>query len=414
MFKLALATMEGTKAAFSAIKANAMRSALTCLGIIIGVAAVVTVVAVMQGFTKQINDQFADMSPDVTTIKAYTSIELEMVGKNAKLSYDDFLTLKARVKEAETLTALMFTWRFSGGAEYGNKSHSSRVMGTEQDYQKAYRTYPDLGRFIRAEDDEKRRRVAFIGPSIIEKLNLPSNPVGEYIKLGGEWFRIIGVAEKQGSFLGFDQDDYINIPISTMSALEGGNTQSNVQIMFRLEDNANEEQVLAKITRILRQLHKLKDGDGDDNDFEFETAEKARAQVDKFTGSATAITAGIVGISLLVGGIGVMNIMLVSVTERTRVIGTLKALGATPGFIMLQFLVEAVVLSLFGGLIGLAIGYGAAGLISFMVPSMPDAYIPAWAVMLSFGFTSLIGIVFGLAPAIKAARLNPIDALRYE
>lgn len=406
--------MEGTKAAFSAIKANAMRSALTCLGIIIGVAAVVTVVAVMQGFTKQINDQFADMSPDVTTIKAYTSIELEMVGKNAKLSYDDFLTLKARVKEAETLTALMFTWRFSGGAEYGNKSHSSRVMGTEQDYQKAYRTYPDLGRFIRAEDDEKRRRVAFIGPSIIEKLNLPSNPVGEYIKLGGEWFRIIGVAEKQGSFLGFDQDDYINIPISTMSALEGGNTQSNVQIMFRLEDNANEEQVLAKITRILRQLHKLKDGDGDDNDFEFETAEKARAQVDKFTGSATAITAGIVGISLLVGGIGVMNIMLVSVTERTRVIGTLKALGATPGFIMLQFLVEAVVLSLFGGLIGLAIGYGAAGLISFMVPSMPDAYIPAWAVMLSFGFTSLIGIVFGLAPAIKAARLNPIDALRYE
>ena len=109
-----------------------------------------------------------------------------------------------------------------------------------------------------------------------------------------------------------------------------------------------------------------------------------------------------------------MNIMLVSVTERTRVIGTLKALGATPGFIMLQFLVEAVVLSLFGGLIGLIIGYGAAGLISFLVPSMPDAYIPVWAVILPFGFTSMIGIIFGLAPAIKAARLNPIDALRYE
>ena len=322
-----------------------------------------------------------------------------------------FLVLKARVKEAETLTALMFTWRFSGGAEYGNKSHSSRVMGTEQDYQKAYRTFPELGRFIRAEDDEKRRRVAFIGPSIIEKLNLPKNPVGEYIKLGGEWFRIIGVAEKQGSLLGFDQDDYINIPISTMSALEGPSS-SNVQIMFRLKEDSDEELVLAKITRILRQLHKLKDNQ--ENDFEFETAEKARANVDKFTGSATAITAGIVGISLVVGGIGVMNIMLVSVTERTRVIGTLKALGATPGFIMLQFLVEAVVLSLFGGLIGLVIGYGAAELISLSVPSMPDAYIPGWAIMLSFGFTSLIGIVFGLAPAIKAARLNPIDALRYE
>jgi putative ABC transport system permease protein len=403
MFKSAIAIMEGTKAALMAIKANAMRSALTCLGIIIGVAAVITVVAVMQGFTKQINDQLADMAPDVTTIKPFTSIEQEMVGKNAKLTYNDFLVLKARVKEAETLTALMFTWRFSGGAEYGNKSHSSRVMGTEQDYQKAYRTFPELGRFIRAEDDEKRRRVAFIGPSIIEKLNLPKNPVGEYIKLGGEWFRIIGVAEKQGSLLGFDQDDYINIPISTMSALEGASSTSNVQIMFRLKEGVDEELTLAKITRILRQLHKLKDG-----------AEKARANVDKFTGSATAITAGIVGISLVVGGIGVMNIMLVSVTERTRVIGTLKALGATPGFIMLQFLVEAVVLSLFGGLIGLAIGYGAAALISFMVPSMPDAYIPGWAVMLSFGFTSLIGIIFGLAPAIKAARLNPIEALRYE
>ena len=403
--------MEGTKAALMAIKANAMRSALTCLGIIIGVAAVITVVAVMQGFTKQINDQLADMAPDVTTIKPFTSIEQEMVGKNAKLTYNDFLVLKARVKEAETLTALMFTWRFSGGAEYGNKSHSSRVMGTEQDYQKAYRTFPELGRFIRAEDDEKRRRVAFIGPSIIEKLNLPKNPVGEYIKLGGEWFRIIGVAEKQGSLLGFDQDDYINIPISTMSALEGPSS-SNVQIMFRLKEDSDEELVLAKITRILRQLHKLKDNQ--ENDFEFETAEKARANVDKFTGSATAITAGIVGISLVVGGIGVMNIMLVSVTERTRVIGTLKALGATPGFIMLQFLVEAVVLSLFGGLIGLVIGYGAAELISLSVPSMPDAYIPGWAIMLSFGFTSLIGIVFGLAPAIKAARLNPIDALRYE
>jgi putative ABC transport system permease protein len=404
--------MEGTKAALSAIKANAMRSALTCLGIIIGVAAVITVVAVMQGFTKQINDQIADISPDVTTINPFTSEEEEMLGKTAKLTYDDFLVLKTRIEEAETMTALMFTWRFSGGAEYGNKSHSSRVIGTEQNYQKAYRTYPELGRFIRSEDDEKRRRVAFIGHTIIEKLDLPNNPVGEYIKLSGEWFIIIGVAEKQGSLFGFDQDDYITIPISTMSGLEGAAAQSNVQIMFRLKEGANEEQALAKMTRILRQQHKLNVDDEDD--FEFETAEKSREQIDKFTSSATAITAGIVGISLVVGGIGVMNIMLVSVTERTRVIGILKALGATPGFIMLQFLVEAVVLSLFGGLIGLAIGYCAAGLISLSIPSMPDSYIPAWAVMLSFGFTSMIGIVFGLAPAIKAARLNPIDALRYE
>ncbi|MBE8168443.1 MAG: FtsX-like permease family protein [Shewanella sp.] len=413
MFKTAIAIIEGVKAALSAIRVNAMRSALTCLGIIIGVAAVITVVALMQGFTKQIDEQLSDLSPDVTTIKPYTSIKNEMVGKRGKLTYSDFLVLKSKISQAETMTAVMISRRFSGGAEYRSYTHSSRIMGTQEEYQKVYKTYPKKGRFIRKIDDDKRRRVAFIGPSIIEKLHLPDNPVGEYIKLGGEWFHIIGVAEAQGSLFGFDQDDYINIPISTMNILEGGDSQRNyLEISYRLKPDADIEQTKSVMTRILRQKHKI--SSNNDDDFEFETAEKARANFDKFTNSATAITAGIVSISLLVGGIGVMNIMLVSVTERTKVIGTLKALGATPGFIMLQFLVEAVVLSLFGGLIGLALGYGTAELISVSLPGMPDAHIPAWAVMLSFGFTSAIGIIFGLAPAIKAARLNPIDALRYE
>ena len=413
MFKSTLAIIEGTKAALQAIKANAMRSALTCLGIIIGVAAVITVVAVMQGFTKQINDQLADLAPDITTIRPYVSLQQDMMGKRSKLTYDDFLVLKSKITQAETMTAQMFTLRFAGAAEYRGKSHSTRIYGTEKDHQKAYRTFPEKGRFIRAQDDDKRRRVAFIGESVIEKLRLPDNPVGEYIKLAGEWFHIIGVAESQGSFLGLDQDDYIYIPISTMNSLEGTNKhRSNVEIMFRLKPEADEDKVHLQIERILRQRHKI--ADGQEDDFELVTAAKSRENINKFTNSATAITAGIVGISLIVGGIGVMNIMLVSVTERTRVIGTLKALGATPGFIMLQFLVEAVVLSLFGGVIGMATGYGLAGLISISAPGMPEAYIPAWAVMLSFGFTSAIGVIFGLAPAIKAARLNPIDALRYE
>lgn len=412
MFKSFLAIIEGTKAALQAIRANAMRSALTCLGIIIGVAAVITVVAVMQGFTKQINDQLADMAPDVTSIKPYTTPQQEMLGKRSYLTVRDFETLKGKVQGFDTITAQMMAFRFQGAVEYKGESHNTRVVGTESNYQKVYRIYPEMGRYIRPQDDDKRRRVAFIGETLIEKLKLPENPVGEYIKLGGEWFRIIGVAEKQGSFLGFDQDDYINIPISTMQILEGNARKPYFQIMFRLKPDVDEAQTLAQMKRILRQNHKL--GPDDHDDFEFETAEKARENIDKFTGSATAITAGIVGISLLVGGIGVMNIMLVSVTERTRIIGTLKALGATPGFIMLQFLVEAVVLSLFGGVIGLITGYGAAAAISAIVPGMPAAYIPMWAILLSFGFTSAIGVIFGLVPAIKAARLNPIDALRYE
>ena len=234
MFKSFLAIIEGTKAALQAIRANAMRSALTCLGIIIGVAAVITVVAVMQGFTKQINDQLADMAPDVTTIKPYTTPQQEMLGNSSYLTLTDFESIKGKVKGFETITAQMMAFRFQGAAQYKNDSHNTMVIGTESNYQKAYRIYPDLGRYIRALDGNKRRRVAFIGRTVIEKLNLPENPVGEFIKLGGEWFRIIGVGEKRGSFLGFDQDDYINIPISTMQLLEGTESKPFVQIKFRL------------------------------------------------------------------------------------------------------------------------------------------------------------------------------------
>nr|WP_239480575.1 ABC transporter permease [Parashewanella hymeniacidonis] len=396
-----------------AIKANAMRSALTCLGIIIGVASVITVVALMQGFTKQINEQLSGLSPDVTSIKPFVSLQQEMIGKRSKLNYDDFLLLKSRVNQAETMTAQMFTLHFSGTTQYKGYSHNTRIYGVEKDYQKVYKTFPQKGRFIRKEDDAKRRKVAYIGSSIIEKLHLPENPVGQYLKLSGEWFHIVGVAEDQGSFFGLDQNDYIYIPISTMNSLQGANEQqSSISILFRLKPDAQEELAHKQIERILKQRHKI--AENESNDFKIETAKKSRENLDKFTSSATAITSGIVGISLIVGGIGVMNIMLVSVTERTRVIGTLKALGATPGFIMLQFLVEAVVLSLFGGVIGMAIGYGIAEIITLSLPDMPSAYIPLWAVVLSLGSTSAIGIVFGLAPAIKAARLNPIDALRYE
>lgn len=367
----------------------------------------------MQGFTKQINGIFADIAPDVTTIKHYTPLRLEMLGKRSHLTYSDFQVLKSKIKQAETMTAEMYSRSFSGNAQYGSYSYATRITGTESSFQDAFQVYPEHGRFLRPEDDNKNRRVAFIGSTIIDELHLPKNPVGEFIQLGNEWFRIIGVGEKQGSIFGLDQDDYIRIPISTMNALAGENKHySNVRIMYRLKPGVNDQEIQNLITRILRQQHKI--SSGQDNDFQFESSEKSKASLKKFTDSATGITAGIVGISLIVGGIGVMNIMLVSVTERTRVIGTLKALGATPGFIMLQFLVEAVVLSLFGGAIGLIIGYGLSAFISVTIPGMPDAYIPAWAVLLSFGFTSAIGIVFGLAPAIKAARLNPIDALRYE
>lgn len=182
--------------------------------------------------------------------------------------------------------------------------------------------------------------------------------------------------------------------------------------MFRPADGANFKNIKENIRQVLRQKHKLS---GDDVDhFEFITAEKTKKQFESITTSVTLVASGVVGISLLVGGIGIMNIMLVSVTERTKEIGIAKALGASPQFILFQFLVEALLLSLLGGVIGLLLGYGLASMVSMFMPGSSGVMVPLWAIGLSFGFTTAIGVVFGLAPAVKAAKLNPVDALRYE
>jgi len=211
---------------------------------------------------------------------------------------------------------------------------------------------------------------------------------------------------------GFDQDNYIIAPFSTIRSLSGERAARNIDVMFRPAPGADAKQIQQQMRAVLRQHYKLAADEPDP--FEFVSAERMIEQFNTITSTITLVAGGVVSISLLVGGIGVMNIMLVSVTERTREIGIVKALGATPQFILIQFLVEALVLSLFGGIIGLALGAGVASFIGLMMPAMPEALVPLWAVLLAIGFTTLIGVVFGLAPAIKASRLNPIDALRYE
>lgn len=412
MFSELHAAIEGTRAALASIRAHAMRSALTTLGIVIGVAAVITVVAVMEGLSSSIDAQLDDLGSDMVTLRATTSQEQAMLGFSNKLSYDDFLVLKAKVKDVEDMSASMQAFSFGSTVSYGRETIQTQVIGTDSGYQKVIKVFPQQGRFIRSTDDDRRRRVVFIGESARKKLKLPDNPIGEFISLSGEWFRIIGVAEERGSLFGFDQDNYIIAPFSTMASLAGARVTENIDILFRPAPGANLDNIQAQIRQILRKRHHLSGDDKDD--FEFITAKKTKESFAAVTTSVTLVAGGVVGISLLVGGIGVMNIMLVSVTERTREIGINKALGATPNFIMLQFLVEALVLSLFGGIIGLLLGWGLAAFISMLMPSMPGALVPGWAIALSFGFTTAIGVIFGLMPAVKAAKLNPIDALRYE
>lgn len=406
------AALEGGRAALAAIGANALRSGLTALGIIIGVAAVIAVVAVMQGLSSNITTQLDDLGSDMVTLRAYTPTAQAMLGVRNQLGHDDFLVLKARVTGVRDMTASMSAMGAGLGVGYGRNSTRSTVIGTDSSYQNVVRVYTDQGRFLSASDDDRRRRVAVIGASVARELDMPADPVGEFIRLGEEWFRVVGVGEARGSLFGFDQDNWVLTPFSTMRSLYGARAADNVEVMFRPAEGADLAQVQAQMRQLLRSRAGLAEDAPDP--FEFITAERMRAQFEAITRAVTMVAGGVVGISLLVGGIGIMNIMLVSVTERTREIGIVKALGATPRFILIQFLIEALVLSLLGGLAGLLLGWGLAALLALMIPGMAGAGVPLWAVALSFGFTTAIGVVFGMAPAIKAARLNPIDALRYE
>ncbi len=397
--------------ALQSIRLHLLRSSLTTLGIIIGVAAVISVVAIMQGLTAGIRGQLDDLGSDMTTIRAYTTPDQELLGFRNKLTDGDYELLRDKISDFEQITVAMPAYSMGLSVSFGRQTSQSQLIGAAANYQHVVRIYPQLGRFILPQDDLKRRRVAFIGPSLISKLQLPADPVGQYILISGDWFRIIGVGEKRGSLFGFDQDNYIIAPFQTAKALNGPD-QLQVEISYRPKAGVDETALAAQIRQLLRQKRGLAADAADP--FELITAEKMKSQFNQVLNSVTMVAAGVVGISLLVGGIGVMNIMLVSVTERTREIGIVKALGATPQVILLQFLLEAVLLSLFGGLLGLLLGFGFAGLLSAMIPGLADASVPLWAVLLSLGFTSLIGVVFGLMPAVKAARLAPIEALRYE
>ena len=411
MAKLSFKIMEGTRSAGQSIFAHGFRSFLTTLGIIIGVASVIAVVSVVQGFSASISQQFDGMGTNVINIEPYTPRKARLQGVTAKIDYEDFLEIKHHVKGISNVTPTVRVFGPNAVAAYRGQSTATMVIGTASTYQKLYAVYPDFGRFFNLSDDKSRRRVAVLGPSIINKLDIKGDPIGQHLSVSGEWFKVIGIAEKRGKLFGFDQDDFILLPYSTTRALLGGAEEPNISISLQVDDMATISQVKQHIKNVLRRNHKL--GKDTADDFKIATADQMLDTFNQIIGSTTVVLGGIVGISLLVGGIGIMNIMLVSVTERTREIGIQKALGATRFDILLQFLIEAVFLCLLGGLIGLLLGFGAGSLIS-IATDLPLAAVPLWAILLSFGFSAGIGLLFGIIPAAKAANLDPIDALRYE
>jgi putative ABC transport system permease protein len=402
--------IESVRSALASIRAHRLRSFLTSLGIVIGVASVITVISLIQGLSKSVSDQFEGLGGNGLTIQPHNEFKDVMRGKINYLRFDDVEQLRARVEDIRDLSPL-FRPGFSE-VRFTGMSATAQVMATTASYQEVNQRYARLGRFISDSDNAGARRVAVIGEKLIQDLHLSENPVGQFVLYGNEWFKIVGVMEKRGEVFGMSQDNYMIIPFKTGQSLIGNNTRPQLSITVAVRDLTRLDETRNRIKAVMRQAHRLKPEERDD--FEIESADQIAKSFDKLSATVTLVMGGIVGIALLVGGIGIMNIMLVSVKERTREIGICKAIGARSRDILLQFLIEAVTLSLLGGLLGLAIGYGLGVAIAAMIPDFPPAVVPWWAVALSVLFSGGVGVVFGVVPASQAARLDPIDALRYE
>ena len=358
-----------------------------------------------------IGDTFASLGTNSLTIQSYTPFEDQMKGIRARLTPEDLELIEQRAEGIASITPILYANR-SSQVKYGSQTAFSQIMGTTYAYQDVSQSYTQEGRFLAQSDNTTRRRIAIIGEDVRENLSLPENPINEYFELGGEWFKIVGLLEPRGDIMGMSQDDIVLVPYSTMVSIQGNQARTDIQIQLSLSESAEVEDVSSQLTNLLRNAHDL--SSDEDDDFRIQTAEQLMEEFNQIIGMVTIVIGGIVGISLLVGGIGIMNIMLVSVTERTREIGICKAIGAKRHHILMQFLIEALLLSLLGGMIGLAAGFGLGTLIATSIPGFPPATIPFWSIALALGFSGFVGVLFGILPAAKAANLDPIDALRYE
>ena len=397
--------------AIRALNRNKMRTTLTMLGMIIGVGAVITMVALGNGARVSIEQQIQAAGTNVIMINAgnFSSGGVRMgQGMSSRLTPED----AAAVREVPGVQYLVETVRNRGGQVVAAAQNwNTNIEGTNVDLP-MIKSWPiESGTFLTPTDVAGASKVCVIGTTVRDMLFPDGNdPVGEIIRIGKHPFKIIGVLSSKGqSSVGQDQDDVIYAPFTTVQKKMRGITYiENMTVSTVSADNIDE--VAEAIRNVLRVRHKIQPGE--DDDFMARTLEDIAAIRTETTRTMTMLLASIAGVSLLVGGIGIMNIMLVSVTERTREIGLRLAIGARGGDVLLQFLVEAVVISLLGGSIGIGLGFGLSrSLTQFL--AWPT-YVSPDAVLVAFGFAAGIGVFFGFYPARKASALDPIEALRYE
>jgi putative ABC transport system permease protein len=396
--------------ALGAIRANKLRSFLTALGIVIGVAAVITMVALGSGAQKAVQDRIQALGTNLLSIYPGQSFMRGVAvsfDTRASLTVDDALALS---RGTTTLAAVVPEMSRNLQIKYGSQNSNVSVVGTTPNYAAVNNFKIEAGRMFTAGDDEGRRRVAVIGASIPTMFNANGAAmIGQEIQIRGIPFEIVGLLGPKGAQGFMNQDEQILIPLNTARyRIFGTDRLRSINVQVRATDSVGI--AMLEIERVLRRTHQIRPGA--DNDFQIRNRTEFLATFEETTKTFTYLLAGIAAVSLIVGGIGIMNIMLVSVTERTREIGTRKALGATRRNIMLQFLVEAVTLCLLGGVIGILMGSGLA--IAMAKVAGWNTVISPTAIAIAVAFSAGVGIFFGLWPARRAAMLDPIVALRYE
>ena len=400
------------KIAMNSLKVNKMRSALTSLGIIIGVAAVIIMLAIGSGANKQVQENMESMGSNLLTIRSATAKSggISMgIGSKPTLSLKDAEAIK---KQARGVDAVAPVLNSSKQVMYGNQNWSTSIYGITSPYLYVKNYEIETGRAFNFEDDRNAAKVAIIGTTVEKELFGDINSLDKTIRIGNVPFKVIGTLKSKGQMGPMDQDDLIFIPITTAQRKVFGTDFPGSINQILVKALSLEDTTIAQsdIEEILRRRHNL--GKTQENDFDIRNSAEFQEKMKSTVQTFAILLASIATVSLVVGGIGIMNIMLVSVTERTKEIGIRMAIGARAQDIRMQFLIEALVLSLIGGLIGIVTGIIIALLVGKIFGTA--IVISISPILLSFGFSGLVGIGFGYYPAYKASLLNPIDALRYE